>query len=263
MELRVNALEASLKKVQQMNVLLSQENSIQSRLLGQVSSLLQPRNAVKFCDNFHPNCSISHRRYNYRKPAAVESTNYHLVLKHANADVIDPIIRPKAQETSPLAYPNQTIHQANSIFIRKDVVESNVENVGKDLSPDETIENKLQAMMKESLKNGTFNTAEYLEICKSGILPSSVSQADLSEESENDLPNENDDEFQAMIKEGLKNGMFDPAEFLEVCKSGKLPPSFSQEDLSEERENNMPNENDNDPGEFIRNDGNTSDDDEC
>ena len=59
MELRVNALEASLKKVQQMNVLLSQENSIQSRLLGQVSSLLQPRNAVKFCDHFHPNCSIS------------------------------------------------------------------------------------------------------------------------------------------------------------------------------------------------------------
>ena len=184
MELRVNALEASLKKVQQMNVLLSQENSIQSRLLSQVSILLQPRNAVKFCDHFHPNCSISHRRYNYRKPAAVESTNYHLVQKHTNKDVIDPIIHSKAQEISPLAYPDQTIHQANSIFIRKDVVESNIENVGKDLSPDEIIENKLQ----ESLKNGTFDTAEYLEICRSGILPSSFNQADLYEESENDVP---------------------------------------------------------------------------
>ena len=149
MEQRMNALEVSLKKVQQKNVLLSQENSIQSRLLGQVSSLLQPRNAVKFCDHFHPNCSISHRRYNYRKPADVESTNYHLVQKHANKDVIDPIIHSKAQEISPLAYPDQTIHQANSIFFRKDVVESNIENVEKDLSPDEIIENKLQAMMKD------------------------------------------------------------------------------------------------------------------
>ena len=98
-----------------------------------------------------------------------------------------------------------------------------------------------------------------MEICRSGILPSSFSQADISEESENDVPNENDDELQAMIKEGLKNGMFDPAEFLEVCKSGKLPPSFSQEDLSKERENNMPDENDDDPAEIIEN---TSDDDE-